>query len=605
MPLIALQPQQHDHEGPLAHLFHLPGHGQGHGKGHGHHGEHAGRHVSPGPSRYPSVGPQAVGNAENGGTDRGRGRSTSPAPRVEYEYPVLLSESQYIKQQEMLQKQRPRKQGQPKQRKDPSQERSSATYVLKQAGDEQKSKDPPPLAPAPTPAVAEAPQAPMVAVPPAAATALTLSEQVSDMEMDTLLAQKGFTISRHRVYNAGLPAGVLGKGNFGAVYKATGHGAPWAVKKIESASAFEFLTQKEIEVLRLLNGHPNIVALKDTVVYPPRDWMFIVMEFVEGGDLLGALTRYPHIFDEPLVRAMLFQLSCGLGCAHEAGVLHRDLKPENILLRRDMVPKIADFGLSRIVGRTEVCQTMAGTPGYMAPEIMDVRVPYDFPADMYSFGLIVFDMLSDKSCCEWCMANKPASDKERFLKRWPDGARPTKKSADIIKLQKKAISQVPGERITAHQMCQELLELAETDPMPCKLWSAETKRPTKAPAQRMVSPVDAAEIAGRLGYTKGQPVMIFAEGEVRKGKVEHISTALCPGAAQVRYKIKGEEKTTLICPWQFADVLRPALREPLSGERSIITKAGDDSEAVVAKATRRPVPEVQKSRCRPATCSVQ
>jgi predicted Ser/Thr protein kinase len=433
-------------------------------------------------------------------------------------------------------------------------------------------------------------------------------EQAADAEMDLILAQKGFKISRHKVYNPGLPAGVLGKGNFGCVYKATRNGTAWAVKKIEKASAFGNLTQKEIEVLRLLNGHPNVVVLEDAIAYPSRDWMFLVMEFVESGDLLGALTKYPNLFEEPLVRAMMFHVSCGLAFAHEVGVMHRDIKPENILLCSNMVPKIADFGLARMVGTTEICQTMAGTPGYMAPEVMDVRVPYEFPADVYSMGLVFVDMLSETSCLEWAMAGRPAADKERFVKKWPPGTGPGKKTKALVALQRKAACQVPGDRITAFQLCKDLLDLEKEDPMPCKLWSVQTKMPAAPPAKRMVSPESAAEIAGRLGYAKGSPVLVYVDGQMHEGTVEHISTALCPGAAEVRYKVDRGEKTTLIPPWQFAARLRPAMREPLGMDRSRITWSGEDDRVVQSKSRRstKLVPEANgKPRCTPAGCCVQ
>jgi len=232
------------------------------------------------------------------------------------------------------------------------------------------------------------------------------------------------------------------------------------------------------------------------------------------------------------------------------------------------------------MGITEFCQTIAGTPGYMAPEVMSGAVPYDFPADVYSLGLILKDMLSDKSCLEWFIVGRPACEQERFLKRWPAGVTPGQKTTAIMELQAKAICQAPGERITAHQLCIELLELENIhDPMPCKLWQVRTKMPPAPPVKRMVSPVFAAEIAGRLGYAKGASVFVQVDGEMREGQIEHISTTLCPGAAQVRYKADHGERCTLVCPWEFATILRPAMSEPLSTERSKITNPGEDVEA--------------------------
>jgi serine/threonine protein kinase len=450
------------------------------------------------------------------------------------------------------------------------------------------------------------------------------------MDMDEVLAQGGFAVSRHKVYNQGLPPGMLGKGNFGCVYKASGHGSVWAIKKIEHASASEFLTQKEIGVLRLLNGHPNIVSLADVIVHPLRDWMFIVMEFVEGGDLLGTLTKHPQLFEEALIRAMMYHISCGLAHAHAAGVLHRDLKPENILLKHNLVPKIADFGLARTVGITDVCQTIAGTPGYMAPEVMDARCLYDFPADVYALGLIFADMLSDKCCGEWVFFKIPPADKDRFMKRWPAGALPGKKSQSVVALQKKLVCPVPGERASAYQLCKDLLELDKSDPMPCKLWSCAGQTPDAPPPKRMVTPMAAAEIAGRLGYAKGSDVVVHAEGQWHNGRVEHISTTACPGALQVRYEADEVLKTTLVCPWQFTTSLRPRQHQPPTGEQSRVTlddaEGGRSASVRLGKNGRRsitpsvrtrglrdktprgdrtPVPVVRNKRCLKENCHMQ
>jgi len=294
--------------------------------------------------------------------------------------------------------------------------------------------------------------------------------------------------------------------------------------------------------------------------------------------------------------------------------MHRDLKPENVLLNRDLMPKIADFGLARTVGSSEVCRTIAGTPGYIAPEVLDVRVPYDFPADVYSLGLVFADMLNQTSCCQWWLADKPEPVKERFLKKWPADKSPATMSDAILKLPKRLTLHVPGERTTAYQLCQDLMELADKDPMPCKLLSVTPKMPSGPPAPRVISPVDAADIAGRLGYTKGSNVMVRVADVWKEGEVDHISTALCPGAAQVRFQGEECEQLILIAPGQFAEFLRPAMQVPLSVERSVITMHGDiAAKGTVERRNRksrtartpRPVPEAAKSKCQPAGCCVQ
>jgi hypothetical protein len=189
----------------------------------------------------------------------------------------------------------------------------------------------------------------------------------------------------------------------------------------------------------------------------------------------------------------------------------------------------------------------------------------------------------------------------------------------ILQMQRSAIANVPGERITAHQLCKDILQLSETDPMPCALWSMSTKFPMAPPSQRTVKPADVAEIAGRLGYTKGSPVLVFVEGQRREGFVEHVSTTLCPGGVQVRFKGDDGDQKILVPPWHFAELLRPSLPEALSLERSIITMATEEDRPKSDKKAsakqkmqrsrsnekKRFAPEARaESKCKPGGCCV-
>eukprot|EP00440_Ansanella_granifera_P042800 gb/GFBE01046400.1/.p1 GENE.gb/GFBE01046400.1/~~gb/GFBE01046400.1/.p1 ORF type:complete len:551 (+),score=89.61 gb/GFBE01046400.1/:1-1653(+) len=243
----------------------------------------------------------------------------------------------------------------------------------------------------------------------------------SDEHLDKVLAEHGYEVAREEgSRRPGMPPGALGKGAFGMVYKARRRrdGQLVALKLTEQASA-SIILEKEIGVLQMLN-HPSIVRFFEAFAHRPSDWMFIAMELVDGGDLLAALTLEPHVFEESLVRPLVFHVACGLAHAHEMGVVHRDLKPENVLLRRrDRFPKVADFGLGRVM-RSEMAMTVAGTPTYMAPEIQD-RLPYDFPADVYSLGCVFADMLDERHCCHWYVKATPGANHEKMRKNGLQG----------------------------------------------------------------------------------------------------------------------------------------------------------------------------------------
>ncbi|CAE7825899.1 gpx1 [Symbiodinium necroappetens] len=296
--------------------------------------------------------------------------------------------------------------------------------------------------------------------------------------------------------------------------------------------------------------HPVYKFLKESSEAADIKWNFGSYFLVSH---VGAVTRLAGGKNSP----MSFK---ALAHAHEMGVVHRDLKPENILLRQgDRFPKVADFGLSRSLRNSEMAMTVAGTPTYMAPEIQDPRLPYDFPADIYSLGCILTDLMDKSFCCSWYAKATPGTH-EKMRKRWPDGATPPKFSAPLKELQGSMIGQAPGLRPTCYQVCNDLLTLADTQPLPHVLWQEKTKLPKGAPSQKMLGSELAREIAGRGGYAVGCRVRVFVDGGWHPGEVKHISTSMCPGAVQVHFRRGGDakgEEAILVCPWQFQQLLRP------------------------------------------------
>jgi len=396
--------------------------------------------------------------------------------------------------------------------------------------------------------------------------------------VDKLLAGLGFQIARQMWSGDGLPPGALGRGSFGMVYKARGcDGTERAVKMMEQVSKLPDCASatKEIDILRILD-HPCIVKFIDSFYDQPRDWMFIVMELVEGGNLMHALCRQPQLFDESLTRPLLYHIVCGLGHAHERNVLHRDIKPENVLLTKECIPKVTDFGFSRVVGELG-CQSLLGTPQYVAPEVMHDKIPYDFPADVFSLGRVVADMCDEERLAHWALEKTSPADRERHRKLWPSNVSPHRMSQGLLYLQQQMVNQAPGKRPTFVQVCQHLERLSNDDPRPNQLWAIQMVRPQLPPEKRTVKPELAKDIAGQGGYRSGMHVEVLVQGTWRRGVIKRISTSICPGAVEVN--VEGGKGEMFICPWQFSQLLRPAAASSHQDHRKPSSRSGHKAKS--------------------------
>ncbi len=161
----------------------------------------------------------------------------------------------------------------------------------------------------------------------------------------------------------------------------------------EAARALEKRFKRELLLARQVT-HTNVVRIHD--LGDIDDILYITMPYVQGSDLATILKREGRLpVDRVLVIAR--QVASGLAAAHQAGVVHRDLKPANIMVDAEDHALIMDFGIARSTeGATVAAMTAAGavvgTVEYMAPE-QARGIAADQRADIYSFGLILHDML--------------------------------------------------------------------------------------------------------------------------------------------------------------------------------------------------------------------
>jgi tRNA A-37 threonylcarbamoyl transferase component Bud32 len=194
---------------------------------------------------------------------------------------------------------------------------------------------------------------------------------------------------------------LLGRGGMGAVYKARQRHLDRmvAVKilppDIGRDPAFAERFAREARSLARLS-HPSIVGVYD---FGQTDGLFFfIMEYIDGTDLRHLIESRTLSPREAL--AIVPQICDALQFAHDEGIVHRDVKPENVLVDRRGRVKIADFGLAKLLGHTEADHTLTGTnqvmgtPHYMAPEQVEDPQHVDHRADIYSLGVVFYEMLT-------------------------------------------------------------------------------------------------------------------------------------------------------------------------------------------------------------------
>jgi predicted Ser/Thr protein kinase len=197
---------------------------------------------------------------------------------------------------------------------------------------------------------------------------------------------------------------VLGRGGMGAVYKARQPNLDRFValkillrRNEEGRSDVGFAQRfaREARALARLN-HPNIVAVYD--YGEAGGYPFLVMEYVEGLTLRQLLQHGKLAPEEAL--GIVPRICEALQFAHQKGIVHRDIKPENILLDKSGQVKITDFGIAKVIrpGASDRSLTGAkdvvGTPHYMAPEQIEEPAKVDHRADIYSLGVVFYEMLT-------------------------------------------------------------------------------------------------------------------------------------------------------------------------------------------------------------------
>ncbi len=198
---------------------------------------------------------------------------------------------------------------------------------------------------------------------------------------------------------------IIGQGAFGRVFLAfdTRLRRNVAVKELlaartrtDAATYAQYLErfQREARAAGVVQ-HANIVAVHELAIDPDENY-YLMMEYVDGTDLRDLLAQVGTLPVERSVTIAL-EVARALEVVHEQDIVHRDLKPANIMLTRRGVAKVTDFGIAQVGTeslRTQQASRHPGTPNYMSPEQRSGSGYLDGRSDLYSLGLILYEMLA-------------------------------------------------------------------------------------------------------------------------------------------------------------------------------------------------------------------
>jgi formylglycine-generating enzyme required for sulfatase activity len=188
----------------------------------------------------------------------------------------------------------------------------------------------------------------------------------------------------------------LGRGGFGVVWLAERRSALVATQvalklALDEEPDLDAIAQ-ESQLWAQAGGHPNVLPIIEADIYDGQ--VVIVSEYAPDGSLEEWLKR--HGGSAPSIEsavAMTSGILSGLDHLHSKQIIHRDLKPANILLQKE-TPRLADFGLARVLRASSHSGGIAGTPGYMAPEVFDGKRSEQ--SDLWAAGVILYKLLSGR-----------------------------------------------------------------------------------------------------------------------------------------------------------------------------------------------------------------
>ncbi|RWR92390.1 serine/threonine-protein kinase STY46 isoform X1 [Cinnamomum micranthum f. kanehirae] len=187
----------------------------------------------------------------------------------------------------------------------------------------------------------------------------------------------------------------VASGSYGDLYRGTYCSQDVAIKvlkpeRVDADMQREFA--QEVYIMRKVR-HKNVVQFIGACTRPPN--LCIVTEFMSGGSVYDFLHKQKGVFKLPSLIRVAIDVSKGMNYLHQNNIIHRDLKAANLLMDENEVVKVADFGVARVQAQSGVMTAETGTYRWMAPEVIEHK-PYDHKADVFSFGIVLWELLTGK-----------------------------------------------------------------------------------------------------------------------------------------------------------------------------------------------------------------
>jgi len=188
----------------------------------------------------------------------------------------------------------------------------------------------------------------------------------------------------------------IGKGAYGSVHKGvhlpTGNAVALKIINLDTSDDDTEDIQREVALLTALRDAPNITQYYGCYLDGPRVW--IAMELAEGGSVLSLMgASKGGCLEDKYISIIVREVLVGLSYLHKVPVIHRDLKSANVLVTATGKVMLCDFGVSALLATTSSKRnTFIGTPYWMAPEVVQSLPNYDTKADIWSLGIMIYEM---------------------------------------------------------------------------------------------------------------------------------------------------------------------------------------------------------------------